>query len=718
MSESLLMLEVPIALHELTTSVSKVLSPEINVFSDDWDILDWVKRPGNLTVLTLRFGRLKNNALRMVAKIYIAAKRVQVGIADGGAFAIIEALVRLDSVIGDKTIAQINLLDFIAVENTYIERGIVGKVSSLSNLQAFSKWLQMRLGLRILYTAPKSRLEYGRHGSESGRQKKLLPTEVLRDIVALVNHPELELRDKFFINALLINIALGCRINELACLPLECLIKLQGRWAFKVFPEKGGTLLYRPFPQEMYPAVKAAVTFIAKTTMEGRHIVKQLRSAPRLDWKKILSSDQSLRYFSKKFASEWTKEHRLFTPKGSYYFSTGQFVDAIGLLERFKKPSKAAAYLCTTTRVFNRLLNNQIAMSQKVYLYEKSWDELAPVTCEVENWQRKLRMHPHSITAKCMEKNCGVTVSARSWMREVVRGVFDDALLCQLQDKVYPFERDFKYEEEFYCSISPTIRANSKTLLEPEDSLFVISRNLLTYSKSVRSSEFRKVSGGMFISWLGGTSAQGGSLFRKFDILDPRTGTVAEFTWHDIRHWLNTVYKQGGLSDAQVNIILGRADYAQAQIYDHTSALSRSLILQDMMQRVREDKAVGLIQTTFNNLKIADRKAAEDYLTAAIRVINPMPHGGCAHNLALKPCQNHLSCLAKGGDGKPCEVLIVDSQNEKQRSEIQRIAHDASLIRVHIVNAGGESSPQYKHFESVEQSANFLLTEIFKKSNH
>ncbi len=54
-------------------------------------------------------------------------------------------------------------------------------------------------------------------------------------------------------------------------------------------------------------------------------------------------------------------------------------------------------------------------------------------------------------------------------MREVVRGVFDDALLCQLQDKVYPFERDFKYEEEFYCSISPTIRASSKTLLEPEE---------------------------------------------------------------------------------------------------------------------------------------------------------------------------------------------------------------------------------------------------------
>ena len=715
MRTDFMILKVPMELRELAVLLGQALSPEIDILSDEWDILDWVTRPGNLTVLTLRFDRLKNFDLRVVAKIYIAAKRVQAGIADGGAFAIIEALVRLDSVIGDKKIDKLNLLDFMTVENTYLERGVEGRVSSLSNLQAFAKWLQMRLGLRILYKAPKSRPKYGRHGSEDGRQKKLLPTEVLRDLVALSNHPELLLRDKFFINALVINIVLGCRVNELACLPLDCLIKLHGKWVLKVFPEKGGALLYRPFPQEMYPAVNAAVDFIAEHTVEGRNIVKRLRSAPGFNWKKILNSERSLRYFCQKFCSEWIQEHSLFTPKGSYFFRTGQFVDAIGLLERFKEPSKAAAYLGTTVRMFNRLYNMQVAMSQKIYLYEDTRGKFAPLTCEVENWKKKVWKHPQSVNAKRMERVYGITVSSNGWMRKIVAEILEDALSYQLQDKVYPFEPNLKYEEDFYYSILPTVRAGSEVMLEPEDSLFVIPRNLLSHSKSVRSNQFRKVSDGVFIQWLGGASGGKDSLFKRFKILDPRTGDVAEFTWHDIRHWLNTAYKQGGLSDAQVNVILGRTDYAQAQVYDHTSALSRSLILQEMMQRVRDDKAVGVIQTTFNKLQLEDRKSAEEYLTAAIRVINPMPHGGCAHNLALKPCHNHLSCLAKGTDGKPCEVLIVDSQSVKQRSEIERIAHDASLIKLHIVNAGGESSPQFKHFESVEESANYLLSEIFIK---
>lgn len=708
-------MSVPIPLRELAVSLAQALLPRIDIFSDVWNILDWVERPGNMTVLTLRFGRLQNINLRAVAKVYIAAKRVQLGVTERAAFAIMDALVRLDSVIGDKTIEKLSLLDFIAVEKTYIERGFTGKVCSLSNLQAFSKWLQMRLGLRILYSAPKTRPVYGRHGTEEGREEKLLPTEILRDLVGLANNPEISLRDRFFLNALVINIVLGGRVNELACLPLDCLINLQGKWVLKVFPEKGGGLLYRPFPQEMYPAVKAAVDFIATHTEEGRNIVKKLRSSPGLDWKKILSSEKSVRYFSQKFASEWTRQHSLFTPKGSFFYTTRQFVDAIGLLEQFKLPSKAAEYLGTSTRVFNKLYDSQVAMSQKIFLYEKSRGELVPLTCEVEKWQSKLRVHPHSVHTDRMERSCGITMPPYGSMRKIASEVFEEALSCQLQDRIYPFEPDLKYEENFHYSILPTVRAGSKVLLDPEDSLFVISRNVLSYSQASRSDQFRKVSDKAFTTWLSGTSGREDSLFKRFNVLDPRTGAVAEFTWHDIRHWLNTAYKQGGLSDVQVNVILGRTDHAQAQVYDHTPALSRSLILQEMMQRVREDKTVGLIQTTFNKLKIADRKSAEEYLAAAIRVINPMPHGGCAHNLSLKPCQNHLSCLAKGKDGKPCEVLIVDSENDNQRSEIVRIANDATLIKVHLINAGGESSPQFKHFESVEASANHLLTEIFKK---
>ena len=97
-------------------------------------------------------------------------------------------------------------------------------------------------------------------------------------------------------------------------------------------------------------------------------------------------------------------------------------------------------------------------------------------------------------------------------------------------------------------------------------------------------------------------------------------------------------------------------------------------------------------------------------------MVNPMPHGACAHNLALKPCQHSLSCLAKGTNGKPCEDLIVNVQDDAQRLEIERLSRDANLIKNHILTAGGELSPQYQHFKNIELSADFLLNEIFKKN--
>ncbi|WP_248914358.1 hypothetical protein [Pseudomonas moorei] len=709
-------LGVPKELLVLAQSLIAALAPVIDFFSDEWCILEWRKRPGNLSKLTLYFSRFQNKELMVISKLYVAAGRIQNGTADGAASSIVCALLELDSVIGNKSIRQLSSLDFVAVENKYIERGVTGKVTCLTVLQAFSKWLCRRVGLRVLYNAPKNREKYGRHGSEKGREQKLLPTEILRDLFRLAKHPDVDFRDKFFIHALVIDTALGCRINELACLPLDCLVQQNGKWVLKLFPEKGGRLFYRLFPQEMYPAVKAAVDFITEHTEAGRNIVRKLRLSPGVDWSKVKKSSEAIIYYTRKFAADWIREHSLYTPEGSYYYTTGQFVNAVQLLKRFGSSSVAADYLGTSIRVFEKLLACQKSMRDKVYLYEKAWNELAPLTCETENWRRVLRKNPHSVKVSSMEETCQVIVSQQDWMRRIVDEVLDEALMFQLLDKPYKFERMLEFEREFEREILPTIRENGVTLLEPEDSLFVVPRNFLLRSRVTRTNDFVKVTEGVFERWLECTSEGDKSLFKMFNVLDPRTGGVAEFVWHDIRHWLNTTYKQGGLSDAQVNLILGRSDYRQGQVYDHTPALSRSRILQQMMVRVREDKAVGLIQTTFNKLKIENRKTAEEYLNAAVRVINPMPHGGCAHNLALKPCQHSLSCLAKGSNGEPCEELIVDAQDETQRREIETLSRNAKVMQIHLVNAGGGSSPQLSHFENVERSANFLLEQIFKKN--
>lgn len=700
---------------ELAQTLVETMSPNIDFFCDTWEILSWMARPGNRTSVALNFGQFENDELRTIAKIYIAAKRIKGDIGSGGAHTIFSSLLKLDAVIGRKTANQLTNSDFDAVERIYRNKGVVGKVAILSNLQAFSRWLHKRTGVRLSYSAPKGRADYGRHGSEMGREKKLLPIEVLHQLFKLANNPELKFRDRFFIHALVLNAALGCRINELACLPLDCLESRDGKWVVKLFPEKGGRLFYRPFPQDMYPSVKAAVDFITEHTSEGREIVRRLRVNPGVDWPRVRNSAIALEYYVRKFAAGWLENYSLYTPKGAWYRTTGQFVDAIQLFDRFGSIYKASAFLGATYGTFKKLLEFQKALHNQVFLYLQSKNSWVPLTSAVSNWKAKLRLHPHAVQISLMEELCEVELSDACDTRVAVGKILDEALECQLEGGHFLFVYNPELEREYTRKILPTVRDGSDVLLEPEDSLFVVPRNLLSEHQCTRTSEFTMVSESMFEGWLAKASRSERSVFNEFNVLDPRTGRVANFVWHDVRHWLNTIYKQGGLSDVQVNIILGRTDLNQAQVYDHTSALSRSRILQQMMQRVRDNKAVGLIQATFNKLKIEDRKSAEAYLNAALRVINPMPHGGCAHNLALKPCEYNLSCFAKGSNGKPCEALIVDSQDPVQRREIELVSQNARAIKVHILNAGGGASHQYQHFDTVEKSANYLLEEIWEK---
>jgi hypothetical protein len=685
---------------------------EVEFWKDEWDIIEWKARPGNRRCLPLRFSSITNQDFRLIAKCYIAAKRIEVRISSSGADAIVYSLRRLSLILGDKEFRLVNADDFGLVERDFLGRGVTGKISLLSNLQGFSTWIQTRLGLRVLYSAPRGKPSYGREGTERGRQTKLLPTEIFRDLFKLATRPELDLRDRFFLNALVLNTALGCRINELACLPFDCLVEQDGKWVIKYFPEKGGRLFFRPIPQDMYPSVKAALDFIGEHTAEGRSMIRRLKLKPAVDWVKVRRSPTALKYYAQKFAADWVSEFSLFTPKGSYYRTSGQFVDALGLLKRFGTACSAAEFLGTSTRCFNKLANCQAALQDKIFLYEKSHRELSPLNCDVKNWKRKLRLHPHAIQISSLEESWQIDLTSSRSLREVVDSVLDQALLCQLTDQAFPFAPDLELEAEFARVIVPTIRGEKGAILSPEDSLFVVPRNILAVKTATRTNQYSMVSDTTFSGWLATSSSSNNSLFRRFNIIDPRTGKVAEFVWHDIRHWLNTVYKQGGLSDVQVNLILGRSDLAQARVYDHTPALSRSKILQAMMQRVRDGLAVGVVQTTFNQLKIESREIAEEYLTAAVRVINPMPHGGCSYNLALKTCQHSLSCFAQGSNGQPCGDLIVDVHNPEQRREITVISRDAKTMQAHISASGGEHSQQYKHFVNVQRSADYILQKI------
>jgi hypothetical protein len=506
---------------------------------------------------------------------------------------------------------------------------------------------------------------------------------------------------------LILETALGGRINELACLPVDCLQQVEGKWVLKVYPQKGAELILRPFPQDLVPVVTEAVAYMCSITEAGRQIVRNLRHQPQVDWLKVKSSTEALTYYTRKFSYEWRKLFSLYTHSSVFFKQAGLFVDAIGLERRLGSNKAAAVYLGTNVNIFKKLVVRQESLRNGVYLFGTERRELKQLHTHSPNFNTVLRGNsPHALSIKNMEGFYQVHLFYAS---KVVSTVLDDELRRQFLDLPSGFEFDPAFEEKYGMTIQPVIRRGSLSILEPEDALCVIPFGLFTKNFVVRTNRYQLVSSSMFSRWLAEARSTEDSLFSKHKIIDPRTGDVAQLTWHDLRHWLNTIYKQGGLTDLQVNTILGRKNLYQARVYDQTPSTDRATALDEMMGAIRRGGALGKIPDTYNSISLDNRALAEEYLHAAVRLLNPMPHGGCALNLALKPCPHSLSCLTVNDTGEPCNHLLVDIHDESQFKELSIISQNSKEIRNHIEEMGGEGGKQYQHFIRVEQSVLRLI---------
>jgi hypothetical protein len=716
--DKLLVSGVPDALLATAEISIARLDAHVDFFSDVWEILPWENRPGNRKKMPLRFDKFTNKGAKVIAKIYIAEKRVNRRICAATIYSIHRALLELDGQIGTKDFEKINTSDFDAIQLSYIRRGHQGKVPSLTLLQSFAIWLRNKLGLSISYDAPKLRvgIRHGRHGTEEGRAAKLMSLEVIARLFSLAQAPHVSMRDKFFLNAIVLAAATGMRIKELACLPVDCLVDQAGKWVVRLFPEKGGLITYRPFPQDMYPAVRSAVEYIKQNTADGRSIALNLKIQPGLDWQLIRRSEKALRYFAARFASEWMDKMSLFTPNGVYFRTSDQFVDAIGLTARLGSAAETAKYLGTSFRVVRKLIACQEGMKKNQYLYEQPFGVFHVLDSNVSNWKERIAFHPHVPTVKNMEAHYETALNDYDHIRMPVMEVLDEAVIRQIEGARPVFKEDPLFEKTYERKLQPVVRTANSVLLEPEDALFIIPRYFLSTHMRARSNQYTTVSSGMFSVWLFDCSKSGNSLFFENNVVDPKTGEIVKFTWHDLRHWLDTTYKQGGLSELQVNTILGRKDQKQGAVYDQTPALERSAVVHELIASIRGNKAVGVVQDTFNEISLANRQTAEAYLLAAVRIVNPMPHGGCLHNLALKPCPHSLSCFVEGPSGEPCDHLIIDSTDKAQYVELKWVRDNAETLQEYIKSAGGESSPQLTHFQNVAKSADGILNQILSKT--
>jgi hypothetical protein len=687
--------------------------PNVLIASDVWDILPWLTRPRHYQKFLLDFSRIRGPDLRLIAKLWILHGRLTRRTGCGSAKAKVAAVEALSYVVGSRASCIPKSDDFKRAERWLtIRYGTGTTYRRAAYLQQLARWLTTTFNWRLNYrNALANPVVHGRYGTEQGRDDKLIPTEVLRDLVAANLRSDLSAKDEIFLSALTINIAAGFRISEMVTMPADCLLKENGALSLLYYPEKGG----RPVPRLIHPrmttAVEAAAKKVIAATNKGRELAKQLCGKSSLDWSRVVKDRHAFRYFTAHWAHEWTsrREHALINPDGAWCNAERRFIDVVGALKAAGgNKSKAARQLGIDRIRLSWLIDDQRAAQQgRLPLARGGGVRAAKAR---SSWDTDARV----LSILQLERHSSVALNPKA--RRIVRDVIDEAHTLQLKGNVYPAPAINNTLERLYRHQGrPIIRDSSgKAVLGIDEALFVIQKYALSEQRATKTQCFSTLTDGHLSRWLAGEARSRGtgnhedSVFSRLGIVDPRSGEIARFTWHDIRHWLNTVYENGGLTDDHIALIFGRRDRSHNPTYDQTSNKVR---IERLRQGIRDSLCVGRAAESYHRLAEFSREDAETYLAAATRMINPMPHGACTLDWSRAPCPHHLGCLTCESERPgPCEHLVVEPTDSAQVQEIRRLNKVARLSIERLTEQG--ESPQIEHFRRLRRNTGIVLKQV------
>lgn len=691
--------------------------PDGVCFDDvDWDVLSWQKHKGNSKTFYLGFQKIKNYELCLVTKLYVLERRKEAKLYPRTLNAYVDSIAVLSDVIEGKSFESITNSDFESTELKLLRSIPLSAHNKTTMLQTFGRWLNETFGLRISYvTRLKNQNYHGRKGVENGRMQKRINYEVIRQLVAASHRKDISDVDRFFLSALMINFTCGFRINEMTTLPVKLLSRNGNEIQIRYFAEKGGVIGVRPIAPAIVPSIEKALRFITKYTEPGRRLVANLRKKwkeqPTIDWSYVLQDDIAAKYFAEKFAHEWTSKpmHNLFCKLGGWFEKEKKYIDVLALLEKYGALTVVSSKTGICRSTLYRLKEWQEAAIKEelplAYCINKgARGKLTP--SKKISWDTDSRV----ISIIRFEEYAKKKVMPGG-RRELIRHVIEEAQSLQLQGKVYPMpDRNEKFENKYRYRVRPVLEVDGKAWLEPEDALFVIREKELSNRFSSKNHNYQLVDDSMFHTWLNGRKSSLGtgksddSVFNRLNIIDPETGTIARFVWHDIRHWLNTIYQEGGLTEEKIGLIFSR-NPLQNHVYDQTSASTR---LEQLRNVVRDDKGYGILQDNYNRIAEYSRDEAENYLQAKTIMIRVMPHGGCTHNFVGDVCPHHNSCFVREDprlDGV-CEHLNIDDVNIEQIKEIERLYQENDLAMKLLP----DNSRQHAHAMKVKRNLDILLS--------
>ena len=685
---------------ELGEHLLALVPPGASFESDQWNAISWVLRPGNGIRRYLYFDKIANADLKVACKIWILHGRMTRNLGEGSAQARLTVVAILGEVLGVRPFDTLKNEDFYAAERRIKKsREPAGAYGLCKVLATFATWLNLRTRSRLGYVSRiKKPAKHGRKGNDAGRNEKLMPDEVIRDLIAVNSRNDISDYDRFYLQIFTIDVGAGFRVGELANLPENCLVEHDGALQLLYFPEKKGRPVPKVVPPSLVPAIRAAISTLKASTADLRKLAAQQREDEPVDWFKVSTSETAARYFASKFAHEWTANpaNRLINPDAVWHKFKKKLIDAIGTLEECGgNKSEARRRLGVSGMSLERMLTEQRAARAGELRMLTSKGE------EIRSWN----FDPRLINENQFKLRARTTTHK---LYPSVRAIIQDAKDMQLRGEFYPNPaRDEELETQFRRSFALIRGPGGETYLEAHEALLLRKRGR---GGDSRASDFLAVTTTDLARWLNRNDGRTKtSVFQRFGIVDPRTGEIAKFTWHDVRHWLNTQYQRGGLSQQQIALIFGRKDVGQNATYDQTSSEERA---ERLRNAVRDGIIVGEISETYSRLADITREQAEEYLAGALRMINIMPHGLCTLNWAMNPCPHYLSCFTCGGDREEnsgaCEHLIVDRNNSGHVAEIWRLRSEAQ----EALKVIPPESPMFHHYLRVFSNTTLKLEQM------
>lgn len=682
-------------------------------FDDDvWNLAP-LHRSSKVRTFNIDFGRIGNLDLRELAKIRVAELITRRRIAPTAAGLTCSAFALLSQVLQARSVMTLTSDDFQRARDIAYQVSKKTAGRHLSDLARHGVWLNLHLGLHVVFKAPRSSaLDYGRTGSEQGRCEKLIPNEILSEILSYRIGTETSKRDRFYISALAIAIATGLRVSELMTLPVDCLINDERALLIRHFPAKNGREFARPVVPELRDVVEEAVSFIRKHTAEGRALALRLQQTRSVDWGRVFASESSetISYFVRRWAKNFIEapENRLIDPRMAWYSKTSRWLPIEDAYERHQGNASAIARDLGINRITVPKLLAQTAASRR-----GEFDFGSRTVESLKSFDTDKRI----VSVLTFEDQ--IALSARRI--DVVPKIIEEAAWCQIKQRHFDAPAWDEEIEDLFLLDTSVLRDpdTGRIILDAPDALFVTLKNQFSSAHWVNTDRFTVLGANHLNHWLGGytrdqkTGKDTDSVFNRFQIRDPRTGQIAKITVHDIRHWLNTAYEDGGLTQDQIAILFNRKSVAANAGYLHTSAEVRA---ERIRQSVRDGLVLGHAASAHARLARESPQEAEVYLATATRFYNPMPHGICLLNWASEVCPHSLSCLSctnnERAEPQPCEFLIIDREDPQQVAEIERVNRNAAAVTAIMTEDSMTASPQFTHYENVRKTTERILGEI------